>query len=250
MELDITFFAFAIPAVLFAGVSKGGFGSGAAFAAAPLLALILPPAQAIGLMLPLLMIMDVTALRAFWRRWNWPVARVMMIGAVPGVVLGAGLYSVANADVLRFLIGSVAIGFVAYQLARARGWLRLEGRRPFPGAGYFWGGMAGFTSFISHAGGPPAAVYLLTRGLDKTTYQATTVLVFTAINLYKSGFYFALGIFTADTLWAGVFLVPVAFGGVFLGVWLHKVVSEKFFFGITYVFLTITGAKLIFDALT
>jgi len=250
LELSITFFAFAIPAVLFAGVSKGGFGSGAAFAAAPFLALILEPAAAIGLMLPLLMVMDMTALRPYWRRWNWPIARRMIIGGLPGVCLGAALYSVANADVLRFLIGSVAVGFVAYQLARARGLLRLEERKPFAGAGYFWGGAAGFTSFISHAGGPPAAVYLLTRGLDKTTFQATTVIVFTAINLFKAVFYAGLGIFTRETLWAGLFLVPVAFGGVYLGVWLHRIVPERLFFGITYVLLTVTGTKLILDALT
>lgn len=250
MELSVTFFALAIPAVLFAGISKGGFGSGAAFAAAPFLALILEPAQAIGLMLPLLIVMDMTALRPFWRRWDWQVARVMMFGALPGVVLGAALYSVANADSMRLLIGLVALGFVAYQLARARGYLRFERANPGPGAGYFWGGVSGITSFISHAGGPPAAVYLLSRGMDKTTYQATTVILFTAINLFKAVFYAGLGIFTADVLWADIFLIPVAFIGVSIGVWLHHRISEKLFFAVTYVLLTITGSKLIFDALT
>ena len=93
-------------------------------------------------------------------------------------------------------------------------------------------------------------MYLLTRGMDKTTFQATTVIVFTAINMYKAVFYAGLGIFTVDTLWAGMFLIPVAFIGVALGVWLHKIVSQPLFFGLTYVFLTITGTKLIFDALT
>jgi hypothetical protein len=51
-------------------------------------------------------------------------------------------------------------------------------------------------------------------------------------------------------LWAGLFLVPVAFSGVYLGVWLHRIMPEKLFFGVTYVMLTITGTKLIFDALT
>jgi len=250
MELSVTFFAFAIPAVLFAGVSKGGFGSGAAFAAAPLLALILEPAAAIGLMLPLLMVMDVTALRPYWRRWDWGSARMMMIGGLPGVCAGALLYTVADADALRFMIGAVAVGFVAWQLARAQGWLRLERRRTFAGAGYFWGGVSGFTSFISHAGGPPAAVYLLSRGLDKTTFQATTVIVFWAINIYKAVFYAGLGIFTAGTLWAGLFLIPVAFAGVYLGVWLHRIMAERVFFAITYTLLTVTGSKLIWDALT
>ncbi|HBZ44136.1 MAG TPA: hypothetical protein DEO85_08810, partial [Maritimibacter sp.] len=79
MELDFTFFAIAIPAVIFAGVSKGGFGSGAAFAATPLLALILEPGQAIGLMLPLLMLMDVTALKPYWKKWDGPAAGALIL---------------------------------------------------------------------------------------------------------------------------------------------------------------------------
>ena len=65
MTLDLNFYLFAVPAVIFAGMSKGGFGSAAAFAATPFLALILTPGQAVGLMLPLLMVMDVTAVRLF-----------------------------------------------------------------------------------------------------------------------------------------------------------------------------------------
>jgi uncharacterized membrane protein YfcA len=62
LEFDFTFFAIAIPAVLFAGVSKGGFGAGASFAATPILALVLPPEMALGILLPLLMLADVTTL--------------------------------------------------------------------------------------------------------------------------------------------------------------------------------------------
>ena len=40
MSFDLTFFLVAVPAVIVAGISKGGFGSGAAFVAAPMLALI------------------------------------------------------------------------------------------------------------------------------------------------------------------------------------------------------------------
>jgi uncharacterized membrane protein YfcA len=61
--------------------------------------------------------------------------------------------------------------------------------------------------------------------------------------------YAALGIFTRDTVIADIALIPVAFIGVALGVFLHKRVSDRFFFQLTYAFLLITGAKLIFDAL-
>lgn len=250
MELDAVFFLLAIPAVLFAAISKGGFGSGAAFLAAPLLANVIEPAQAVALMLPLLMLMDITSLRTYWRQWSWPHAIRLMLGAVPGVVLGALLFRAVSADGLRLLVGGIALGFVAFQLARTRGWLTpaIGFARPF--WGWFWGGVSGFTSFVSHAGGPPAAMYLLASKLEKTRFQATTVLVFWWVNLIKVPPYAALGMFTAEALWATLFLMPVAVGGVFIGAWLHRRVSATLFFGLTYTLLAAAGAKLVWDALT
>ncbi len=244
------FFALAIPAVIFAGISKGGFGSGAAFAATPLLALILEPGPAIGVMLPLLMLMDVSALRPYWRQWDVRASWALVIGGVPGVALGALLYGIADPDVFRLLIGAIALGFVAFQLGRARGWIRPAKRTLPDAAGAGIGMIAGFTSFISHAGGPPAAVYLLSRRLDKRTYQATTVIVFWAINVVKFVPYLFLGIFDRQTLIADLYLAPFAVLGIWLGVWFHRVVPERLFFTLVYAFRTVTGTKLIFDALT
>ena len=54
---DPSFLIISAGAVVFAGISKGGFGSGAAFVSAAILATIINPGQAIGIMLPLLMLM-------------------------------------------------------------------------------------------------------------------------------------------------------------------------------------------------
>lgn len=249
MELNLLFFALAIPAVIFAGMSKGGFGSGAAFASTPLLALIVPPGQALGLMLPLLMLADVTALRPYWKRWDSRASWILILSALPGVALGALLYKAADPDFFRLLIGIIAVGFVVWQIARSRGWLRLSSRPLGPAAGVASGLTAGFTSFVSHAGGPPVAVYLLTQGLSKTTYQATTVIAFWAINIFKVVPYAFLGIFTAETLLADLLLAPFIVFGTWLGVKAHHAVSERAFFAITYVLLSVTGSKLIWDAL-
>jgi uncharacterized membrane protein YfcA len=83
--------------VLIAAVSKGGFGSGVGFLSTTLIALVVEPAQAVGLVLPLLMVMDATGLRSYWRRWSWPHARVLMIGMVSGVALGWLFFRVVSA---------------------------------------------------------------------------------------------------------------------------------------------------------
>ncbi len=250
VELNLMFFVLAIPAVIFAGISKGGFGSGVAFASASILALILEPGQALALMLPLLMVIDVATLPPYWRRWSWPDSRLLILGGVPGVALGAWLYHATDADLLRLLIGAISIGFVTWHLARSRGWISGFTNRLPPPAGLLAGLVAGFTSFVSHAGGPPAAVYLLSQRLTKTEYQATTVLVFWVVNIAKFIPYAYLGMFTWHTALADLLLVPFALLGAWLGVRAHRVISERLFFTIAYVLLTITGTKLIWDALT
>ncbi len=253
IEVDIAnpaFLAAAVPAVLIAGISKGGFGSGGAAAATPLLALMIGPDAAVGIMLTLLMIMDVTGLVAYWGRWSWPNARAMMIGALPGVAIGMMFYAWTNPAAIRLLIGCIALGFVAFQIARARGWTP-ERNRPFdPLRAGFWGAAAGFTSFVSHAGGPPTAIHLLGQKLDKSTYQSTTVLIFWWVNLIKVPPYLALGLLSGGNFTVSLWLAPVAVAGMLLGVFAHSRVSDVWFFRLIYGLLMATGAKLVWDGAT
>lgn len=250
LTLDLWFFCIAGPAVLFAGISKGGFGSGAAFASASILALVIEPGLALGIMLPLLMLIDVSALRPYWRKWSTPDVKLLLIGGLPGLALGAVLFQVASADLFRLLIGGVSVGFVGWQLALATGMIRLVRSRMPDWIGLLMGSVAGFTTFVSHAGGPPTAVFLLSRGLSKTQYQASTVLLFFVFNILKFFPYAALGMFTAQTFLANLVLAPFAFLGTWIGVKAHHIVPERAFFTLTYVLLLLTGTKLIWDGLT
>ena len=250
LTLDLWFFLIAGPAVVFAGISKGGFGSGAAFAASSVLALVVEPGLALGVMLPLLMLIDVSTLRPYWGRWHLREAGLVIAGALPGIALGAALYRIASPDVLRLLIGLVSVGFVLWQISVKRGWLRFGARHMPDPAGLVAGLAVGFTSFVSHAGGPPAAVFLLSRGLGKTGYQATSVLIFWAVNIAKFIPYAFLGMFTLETAQANLVLAPFAVLGAWIGVRAHHAVPERAFFALTYILLTSTGVKLIWDGLT
>ncbi|MCK0150556.1 sulfite exporter TauE/SafE family protein [Marivita sp. S6314] len=243
-------FALGIPAAVFAGVSKGGFGSGAAFASASILALAFEPAMALGIMLPLLMLIDVSSLPTYWKKWSWPEVRLLLLGGVPGTFLGAVFFGMVEANAIRLIIGGISIAFVLWQLARASGVLKLGTRETSPAVGIAAGVGLGFTSFISHAGGPVAAVYLLGRRLSKTAYQASTVIVFWAMNVLKAAIYAVMGFFTVETLTINLVLAPFAVLGTWIGIRAHHVVPERLFFGLTYVLLTVTGSKLIWDALS
>lgn len=250
MQLDLAFFAVAIPAVLIPAASKGGFGGGAGFVSAPLLALAMPPAQAVGLLLPLLMLMDVLSLRPYWRRWDWRHSALLMLGGVAGTAIGWAIFGAISSDGVRLMVGLSALGFVGLQVARSFGRLRPPDHDPGPAKGLALGSVTGLTSFISHAGGPPASMYLLGVGLDRTTYQASMVLVFWWLNLIKLPAYVELGMLNRELVVPLLILAPIAVAGVYLGVWAHRRVSDAVFFRLTYSLLAVTGAKLVWDSLT
>ena len=166
MLTDPIFYFVAVPAVLIAGISKGGFGSGASFVAAPLLAMVIDPAAALALLLPLLLLIDLAALPTYWRKWSARDTGRLILWSVPGVGLGALFLSAASPDLFRLMIAAICFAFVGYQLFVAKRVLAQP--RAWPGwLGALTGAASAFTSTVSHAGGPLLAVGLgwMTGGL-------------------------------------------------------------------------------------
>ncbi|MCH7937365.1 MAG: hypothetical protein IH994_09810 [Proteobacteria bacterium] len=62
MIADPWFYALAVPAMIIAGISKGGFGGGVVVLAVSLMSLTVPPQRAAAVMLPIPMAMDLLAL--------------------------------------------------------------------------------------------------------------------------------------------------------------------------------------------
>lgn len=247
MLTDPAFIAAVVAGLLIAGVSKAGFGSGAAFAATPMIALAAPAQVAVGVLLPVLMLMDAIGVWAYRGRWSAPNVVSLIKGSVFGVAMGAALVSFVSEPALKLSLGLVSLFFVAWRAASMH---RVAPTTPRWWSGWVFGGCAGFTSMIAHAGGPLVAMHLLPQKLDKTTFQATTVAVFATMNFIKLPFFIGLGLFTAETLTVSAVFIPVAVLGSLLGLWAHKHVSERVYYLVIYTFLAIVGLRLIYDGAT
>lgn len=250
MISDPWFYLAAVPAVLISGISKGGFGAGLGVVAVPMMALVLPPVQVAAIMLPILCLMDLVGVWAYWRKWEGSVLLRLSLAAVVGITAGALSFHLLESWTIRLLIGVIALGFTAnYAVKRLRR-SPVPARRPGAASGWLWGAVSGFTSFTAHAGGPPVNVYLLPLGLPKTQYQATTVGFFLLVNYVKLVPYTGLGLFTAENLTTSAVLFPVAIAGILSGVWLHDRVPTGLFYNACYGFLALTGVKLVYDGLS
>lgn len=243
---DPGFYVTAIVAVLILGIAKGGLAGGIGLVAVPLMSLTVEPARAAAILLPILMVMDVAALLPYWRRWDARNLWTTAPGAVLGTALGFATFDLLSPDALRVMVGSIAL---VYAL---RWWLvrtLAPARRASLVRGTLWSTLAGFTSFSVHAGGPPLHIYLLSQRLDKTTFQATTVLYFFGVNWLKLGPYAWLGQLDGSNLATSLVLLPLAPVGIALGARLHHRIDETIFFRVVYASLVVLGAKLIHDGL-
>ena len=82
------FYPVAVFAILITGVAKGGFAAGSGGLAVPLMSMFIAPAEAAGIMLPILCVMDVLGLRAYRGKWDWQSVKHMMLPAILGIVIG------------------------------------------------------------------------------------------------------------------------------------------------------------------
>jgi len=245
MIADPVFYALAVPAVLMVGISKGGFAGGIGLIAVPMMALVIPPVQAAGIMLPILIAMDLMSAWAYRTKWDKTNLFILLPGAVIGIAFGTATAHFVSDDAVRLIIGSVAVLFTLHY------WFRGGEARAATGPnrikGTLWGTVGGYTSFVAHAGSPPFQVYMLPQKLDKTIYVGTSVMFFTVVNWVKLPAYAWLGQLAPGNLMTSAVLLPLAPIGVLLGIWLHNIIPEKPFYRVIYTMIFIVGLKLLWD---
>lgn len=245
MFTDPLFLFVAFIAVLLVGLAKGGF-SGIGMAATPLLALAVPPLQALAILLPILLAQDVVSIWWYRRDWDGWNLKVMLPGAILGVGLAWAVGSVVPDNVVRLIIGVIGVTFVL------NSWF---GKVPPPGrpsaaSGVFWGAGAGFTSTIASAGMPPFSIHVLPQRMEKMRLVGTITLFFAAVNLMRVVPYFALGHLTRDNLMISLTLLPLAIAANFLGFWLVLRISTELFYRISYVLIFLISAAIFAQGVT
>ncbi len=247
--LPLAFWLLAVIATLLFGMSKAGFGGAAGSLGVPLMALAVPAPFAAAVMLPILLAIDLIGLVVFRGKADTANLRIILPGAMLGVALGWLTFSHVDARWIKLLIGIEAIAFAFDRFRAARSAAIAVPSAPTFLPGIFWSGVAGFTSFISHAGGPPIMQYLMPQNMDKMRLVGTTVIFFTAVNFAKLGPYAQLGLVDLSNLAVSLLLAPAIPIGYFAGYRLLQAVDMRGFNLVTAWTLLAAGTKLVFDGL-
>ncbi len=246
MLTDPAFYLVSIPGVLLYGIAKGGFGGAVAVLAVPMMALVMPPTQAAAILLPILVVMDAVVVKTYWGIYDRLSLKILLPGALVGLVVGYFTAEVMNDNYLRILIGLLALIFGLQYLLSLQS--RSSGKHNVF-SGTVFGTLAGFTSFSIHAGGPPFTMYLMPKNLSPLLFAGTAGIFFAVVNTLKLVPYYALGQFNTENLLYSVVLVPLAPLGVKIGHILVKRSDPDFYYRIISIFLLVIGAKLLWDGI-
>ena len=103
---DLYFYMSAIPAVILFGISKGGFAGPIAILSIPLMSMTISPIIAAGIMLPILIVMDITALYFYWKKWDLNNVKLIIPPSIIGIFIGSLTFSYISEDGVRIIIGS------------------------------------------------------------------------------------------------------------------------------------------------
>jgi uncharacterized membrane protein YfcA len=245
---DPLFYAFAVPAVVVLGISKGGF-SGIGMIATPLLSLVMPPLQAAAILLPIILLQDALSAWIYRRDWDAWNLKVMVPGAVLGVIAAWTFAAYFSDGAILLVVGVIALSFAIYTW-----WFRKVKPQDLPKPnvplGVFCGGGAAFTSTLIQIGAPLYYVFVLPQRLPKMLYVGTTVWFFALVNVMKVVPYTALGHFSTAGLLTSAALFPLAIASNFLGVWLVRITPEGIFYRITDLLVFVLGCELTRQGIT
>ena len=244
-DQSAAFVAVAILAAFAVGLSKGGLPAVGSLAV-PLMALVISPVVAAGLLLPIYVASDVVGLWLYRREFSGRNLRILVPAGLLGVAIGWMAAEAVSEETVLLFVGCVGLFYCLSS------WLRREPAEPRPAdwpRGVAWGTLSGFSSFVAHSGAAPFQVYVLPQRLEKMVFAGTSTILFAIINFAKIPPYWALGQMSLGTVESTAVLMPVAMAGAVSGMYATRLLPEKLFFELIKIALFLISLKLVWDGL-
>jgi uncharacterized membrane protein YfcA len=230
------------------GITKSGVGGSNALGVA-LMSMAVTVPRATAILLPLICLTDLFGLWVFRGHYDWRNLKIMIPGGTIGLIVGWASFHYLDSTAVKVIVGLIAIWFAVAQF------LPLIWRReasvagPHVPKGVFWSAVAGFTSFVAHAGQPPMSIYLVPQRLDKAVYLGTNAVFWAYANYFKLAPFALLGQLNLSNLSTSLVLVPLVPAGVWLGLWIQRHLSQQMFYKVVLILLAASGIQLIISAL-
>ena len=227
------------------GVSKAGF-PGLAMVNVMIMAELFGAKQSVGIILPLLVVCDLTVYPLFRQYASWNKVWPLLIPAFIGILIGYRLLGSIDNHTARRVIGGIILLMLALQLIRV---YRAAFLAHLPDSkGFLWGSglTIGVSTMMANAAGPAFSIYALVHKMSKSDFLGIGARCFLVLNLVKVPFMTDLDIINPPSLKLDAWLLPGTFLGILAGYRLIARIPQRVFEVLLYFFSLVAGVRLLF----
>jgi len=229
----------------FGFVVSATFGIGGVVLLIPLLSMALPPAQAIAVSAPVMLVSNLGKTFVFRRHIDWRAAALVSGLALPAAYLSARLVTTVDDRVILVAVASLVLVSVAVDRLRPAG----RAARTMSAPGLFaWGAVTGVISGLCGAAGPPTAIGLRGYGLAKEAFVGTVAIFAVWLQLAKLPAYIETDALPARLLPLAALLSVLAIVAVVIGPRLLRGVTEATFRVVIDALLVLSAVWLLGEA--
>lgn len=208
----------------------------------PLLTTQMDGRLAAGIIMPLYVVADLAAIRAYYRQAQPRFILRLVPWAYLGIAAGAVLGNVVSREVFNTLLGAVILLTAALSAL-----VKSEIAQRIPrGVAPIVGVIAGLATMIGNAGSTIMALYLLLMGFQKERFLGTAAFFFLVINVSKTIPHALLwGTLHWGTLLVCLIVAPALVFGAFIGPRVLRFIPVELFRTVILVLSAVAGLRLI-----
>lgn len=226
---------------------RGAFGFGSNMPIVLLTTWVLGPHHAILLVALTSGIAQIHLLPQGFRQTDWPIARMLSLGMIVGIVFGTWVFAGIDGDWLVLLLGALIILILLMDRFRLIDRLRQRIDLRSHALASVLAAISGTVGTISGGGGLYfLVVYLKMVCSTPAVLRSTNVFLSGAFMLFRLCLLTYAGLFTPNLLLEALLVAPVVFLGSWAGTRLfHASSPEAFYNGLQLVLLAAAGALFI-----
>lgn len=198
--------------ILIAGFVRGysGFGYSAIVIAAS--AVVMSPLHFVAVVVILEFVMSLQAWRGAGPSVDWKRVLCLLGGAAVGLPLGLWALTAISENAARAVISGYVLAMCVLLLLG----LRLKDEVRGAPANIAAGAISGLAN-APGMGGLPVAAFFAAQPMQASVFRATLIAYFPLLDIYSAPLYWWHGLVTWDTLWAGLYALPLTLIGNWLG---------------------------------
>jgi uncharacterized protein len=234
--------AVSILIVAMASCSQTISGFGFTLVSVPLLAIVMPPLQAVSLAILISTPLAIIRSKREWKDVYWPSAKRLGLASLIGMPLGVAITSHLPDRPLRLIIG-IAVAIAGAALATG---FRI--RSESPGVELIAGFVSGVLATTTGTNGPPLVIAMHGRRIAPVIFRATLVVVYLFANVVSLALFWYYGRLSGNAVkLTGITFVPMLLGNT-LGTWLVPKVDDKLFHRLILGLLFLSAGSAIYGA--